>query len=184
MFLDSTSHCVSCPPPCRTCYNNDSCILCAPGFTKQIVSMTTGVDDAVYSDKCIACDPNCRTCIVQPDRCTSCFDGFRLFSFRCAGLFTVAYSYELNVSYSDFIDNSHSQTFIETLSNMTGVNSTDNYVDYVREGSTIVGGVISAQNQQAATSIQSGLGSSVSGFTVLSSSSTVNYADSPYTAPK
>lgn len=94
MFLDSsTSQCVPCPPPCRTCYNNDSCNLCAPGFIKQIVSMTTGVDDAVYSDKCIPCDQNCRTCIVQPDRCTSCFDGFRLFSFRCAGLFTVAYSY-------------------------------------------------------------------------------------------
>lgn len=29
---------------------------------------------------------------------------------------------------------------------MTGVNSTDNYVDYVREGSTVVGGTISASN--------------------------------------
>lgn len=47
----------------------------------------------------------------------------------------------------------------------------------------MIGGTISANNQQSATNIQSSLGSSVSGYTVLSSSTTVNYADSPYTAP-
>lgn len=112
--------------------------------------MTNGISDAVDNDKCIACDSNCRTCIVQPDRCTSCFQGFRLMSYRCAGLFNVIYRYELNLNYSNFLDSSSSQGFVEALSSITGVDIRDNYIQYVLEGSVVVGGSISAQNQQNA----------------------------------
>lgn len=142
--------------------------------------MSSGVSDATYSDRCIPCDPNCRSCIVQPERCTSCFDGFRLFSFRCAGLFTVVYNYELDIAFSTFLDSASSQQFIDALSAMTGVNSSDNYITYVREGSTQFGGTISASDSASASTIQAGLGSSVPGYTVLSSGSSVYYSDTPY----
>jgi hypothetical protein len=54
---------------------------------------STGIDNAVLGDQCIQCSSNCKTCQVDPNQCTSCPDGFRLFSSRCAGLFNVNYQY-------------------------------------------------------------------------------------------
>lgn len=90
----SSGTCTACPSQCKTCYDSSSCQLCAPGYVKQILSMdSTGVQNAVLGDSCIACSSNCRTCAVYPDLCISCPDGFRLFSSRCAGLYTVNYQY-------------------------------------------------------------------------------------------
>ena len=179
------STCNPCNSQCRTCFTADSCDECARGFVKEILSMdeTIGVSSAVYSDKCIPCDPNCLTCQVEPDRCTSCPDGNRLFSSRCAGMFTVVYQYELNVNYSDFLQNSQSDTFVNAISAASGVNSNDTYITSVREGSTIVGGTLSSSSQSNANTIQSSLSSSLTGFTVLSSSATVYYGTDPYTPP-
>lgn len=108
-FFLANSTCQRCPDKCRTCYNADTCEDCAPGFIKEILSMgTNGIADATFSDNCIPCAPNCRTCAVEPDRCTSCPEGSRLFSFRCSGMFTVQYTYELNINYTTFLANSES----------------------------------------------------------------------------
>lgn len=72
---------------------------------------------------------------------------------------------------------SKSQSFIETISQMVQVSSLDNYVEFIREGSTNVGGTISANSQSGASGIQSSLGNSVPGYTVLSSSASVYYGD-------
>ena len=143
--------------------------------------MTSSIADAVFSDNCTACSSNCRTCIVEPDRCTSCPEGSRLKGSRCAGMFTVVYEYEVNIPYATFLDNSESETFIETLSNMANINKSDNFINYVREGSTVIGGTISTSSQTQASSVQSGLGSSVGGYSILSSSASVYYGDTAYT---
>lgn len=93
---------------------------------------TTGVSSAVYSDKCIPCNPNCQTCQIEPDRCTSCPEGTRLFSSRCAGMFTVVYQYELNVNYTEFLENSQSENFANAVSAATGVDANDTYITSVR----------------------------------------------------
>lgn len=73
---------------------------------------------------------------------------------------------------------------MQTLSNLTNVNSTDNYIIFVREGSTVIGGSISTSSQAQATSLQSNMGTTVPGYTVLSSSASVYYGDAQYTAPE
>ena len=54
----------------------------------------------------------------------------------------------------------------------------------MREGSTVIGGTISTGSQTQATSVQSTLGSSVSGYSILSSSSSVYYGDSVFSEEK
>lgn len=146
--------------------------------------MTTSLADATFSDKCIPCSSNCKECAVEPDRCTSCPEGSRLFSYRCAGMFTVQYTYEINIPYSTFLENSESENFIQTISNTTNVNSSDNYINFVREGSTVVGGTISTSSQAQASTVQSGLGNSLAGYNILSSSASVYYGDSQYVEPE
>ena len=144
---------------------------------------SVGISSATFSDKCIACNPNCRTCQIEPDRCTSCPDGTRLFSSRCAGMYTVVYQYELNNNYSDFLANSKSQDFVDVVASAVNVDSNDTYITYVREGSTVIGGSISTTSSSNANAVQSSLGSTLPGFTVLSSSASVYYGDSVYNAP-
>lgn len=66
---------------------------------------------------------------------------------------------------------------------MTGIDSADNYINYVREGSTILGGTMSIGSSSQALSVQSSLGNSVGSYSILSSSASVYYGNSAYTEP-
>ena len=58
------------------------------------------------------------------------------------------------------------------------------YLNTVSSGSTVITGTVSATDFANAGSIQDRLGGSISGFTVLSFSSLINYGDQPYIAPE
>ena len=77
-----------------------------------------------------------------------------------------------------------SQTLIETISNKTGISLEDNFVEKLYEGSTIIVGSLSTGSASQAQSVQSSLGNSLTGFPVLSSSSSVMYGHSIYVPPK
>ncbi len=53
----------------------------------------------------------------------------RLFSSRCAGMFTVVYQYTININYDTFLENSDSQGFIEVISRLIGISTEDNYIN-------------------------------------------------------
>lgn len=63
---------------------------------------------------------------------------------------------------------------------MAGVSSENNTIVYIREGSTIIGGSISTSGIAQASAVQASLGSSVPGFTVLSSSAQIYNGNSVY----
>ena len=87
---ESNFTCIPCGGECETCFDADTCDLCAPGYSKEVISMNEGASDAVFSDKCVLCNENCKTCYLEPDRCQSCHEGYRLStSNRCIGDFTV-----------------------------------------------------------------------------------------------
>lgn len=56
----------------------------------------------------------------------------------------------------------------------------DTYINYVKEGSTIIGGSISTTGTTDATSISTTLNSGITGYSIISSSSTIYYGDYPY----
>ena len=143
---------------------------------------TDGISDATFSDKCIACSTNCATCVVEPTRCASCPDGFRLFGYRCNNLYTVQATLELNINYTTFLENSQSQDVSQAISTHTRVESDNIAITQLREGSTVADLTISANSPQQATSVQSQLGS-VSGIGLIAVSANVFYGDSQYTAP-
>lgn len=112
----------------------------------------------------------------------------RLFGSRCAGIYTVGYEIKLNIIYSTFLSDSQSGKFIKLLSDILKVDSNDNYINYIKEGSTIIGGTVSTSGASSASSIastMSGLGSSsIAGFPILSSTSTIYYGDDVYVEKK
>jgi hypothetical protein len=67
---------------------------------------------------------------------------------------------------------------------MAGVDSADNFINFVKEGSTIVGGTVSTGSSTQATAVQGSLGSSVGSYPILASSASVYYGDSAYTEEK
>ena len=78
--------------------------------------MTTGIGDAVFSNKCVECDSNCATCFIEPHRCMSCHRGFRIGrGNRCVGRFTVELFFEFNMDYAEFLDDGMYQELIDTL---------------------------------------------------------------------
>jgi hypothetical protein len=95
-------------------------------------------------------------------------------------MYTVNYQYELNIDFTTFLNNSQAQTFIETVSSIVGVDPDDHYLSFIKQGSTIVGGTLSATSLSSANSIQSVLDITIPGFTVLSTSSSIYYGNGPY----
>lgn len=70
-YLDSTT-CKVCDKTCVTCFDASTCKICAPGYTKQLISLGDYHSTSLFNNTCIPCDSNCLTCDVQPNRCTSC----------------------------------------------------------------------------------------------------------------
>lgn len=71
-YLDSSNNCVDCGDECKTCFDSETCDICADRYFKEIVSMDQGIEDAVFTDTCTACSNNCKTCVIEADRCQSC----------------------------------------------------------------------------------------------------------------
>lgn len=145
--------------------------------------MTASITDAVFNDNCTACDPNCNTCTVQADRCLSCPSGLKLRGYKCIGLYTVDYRFEIDIVFATFIDGLKSQDVLEKISNKTGISLADNFIENLYEGSTIIVGSLSTGSAAQAQSVQTSLGSSITGYTILSSSSSVMYNDQVYVPP-
>lgn len=182
-FWLSNTTCTACPAACTVCSSASSCYSCAPGFVREVLSMTTGLEDAVLSDSCIACSGNCLTCVTQPDKCTSCVDGFQLRSSKCAGMFTVGFTFEISDNFTTFLENSVIQNFIDSLAATLGVSAEDIYLSAVSSGSTVLNGFVSTSNAGNAGTVQTSLSNPLPGFTVLSFSSVINYGDNAYVPP-
>jgi len=85
--------------------------------------------------------------------------------------------------FATFIDASKSQDVLEKISTKTGVNIKDNFIEKLYEGSTIVVGSLSTGSAAQAQSVQSSLGNTITGYSILSSSSSVMYNDQVYVPP-
>lgn len=144
---------------------------------------STGINNAVLGDLCIPCASSCKTCQVNPDQCTSCYENNTLYSSTCVGIFTVTFQYELDGDYDNFVQQCRSQDAIEAISEATNTNPNKTFVNNVDRGSIILGGMISTDSSAQAINVHSKIGNTLSGFTVISSSATVYYGSSPYTAP-
>lgn len=137
---------------------------------------------AIFSlgSRCLPCNPKCLTCSIVPDMCTSCPAGKRLTDFTCADMFNVVYEYRIDFNYGTFLSSSKSDEFISELASFLGISVSNIHVTELYEGSTVVAGSIDTSGQNQANSIQSQLGGFVSGFTILSSSSSVYYGNQVY----
>ena len=65
--------------------------------------MQNGLTDALFSDRCIACNTNCATCITLPEKCVTCPEGTQLMGSSCAGMYTVAFTYEVSSTFEVFL---------------------------------------------------------------------------------
>jgi len=141
------------------------------------------VTQATFNDTCVACNSNCATCDVLPERCTSCPDGYTLKGTRCSNLYNVQFRYVIDTTYATFLSNSEATAFAGKIATLAGVSIDDVYITKVASGSVAVDGAVGSSGQSSANSIQTALTGAVPGYTILSSSATVYYGDSPAPTP-
>lgn len=69
-YLNSSGICVECPSGCTTCYQNNSCTQCKPGFIYNSVALTC-TDSALCNSTQYFNGSICTSC---PSGCSSCVD--------------------------------------------------------------------------------------------------------------
>lgn len=108
--------------------------------------VSTDISEAKFTDTCIVCDGNCKTCLYRPTFCTSCNTGMRLFSTRCMGIYSVAFSYTIDYTYNTFLSSSKIQDFIAALATKLSISANDIYISSIKSGSVLASGSASASS--------------------------------------
>lgn len=62
------------------------------------------------------------------------------------GRYTVIYRYEIDYDHGNFLKNAESETFTGHICKKLNLDTDRNQIDYIKQGSTVVGGTVSADN--------------------------------------
>ena len=106
----------------------------------------------------------------------SCQPGLVMNGTRCIGQYSVGYNYHIDTPYSSFMSNSKSEQFTDDIATAAGCDKENVFISDIRDGSTIVTGMILSNTQTQATTITTQLNSytgTIAGATVITSSAVV-----------
>lgn len=81
------------------------CLSCVDGFLREIISspVLSGSDliaGAQFAKTCTPCDNNCKTCVLDPRKCTSCYDGYKLNDTICFSNYAVGFLLEIEKNFT------------------------------------------------------------------------------------